>query len=221
MRDIGLPTIISMVISAVISSVWGLLVFYLQNRVQNRAKKKLEAFKKKLDILASDHSMSFDHFHPKRAEVLEITYSALYDSFVALRRLASGVDLSDIQKIRQKIDFVDKNIRSFLEAFAQKKIYLSFDLTEKLEEIYNLMRDEAQHCRAIIAHASAKISDQKIGVAEAEREAFLEISKIYKHVKGPMKKRFIEIETECRGILQPLHDRNETIGYSVRVNKEL
>ena len=116
---------------------------------------------------------------------------------------------------------MDKNIRSFLEAFARKKIYLSFDLTEKLEEIYNLMRDDAFHYSAIIAHASAKISDQKIGVAEAEREAYSEICKIYEHVKVPMKKRFIEIETECRGILQALHDRNEPIGYSVRVNKEL
>ncbi len=68
MRDIGLPTIIS----TVISSVCGLLVFYLQNRVRNRTEKELEAFKKKFDIVASDHSMSFGYFHPRRAEVLEI-----------------------------------------------------------------------------------------------------------------------------------------------------
>jgi hypothetical protein len=157
----------------------------------------------------------------RNSKEAEITYSALYDSFVALPRLSSGVDLSDIQKIRLQIDFVDKNIHIFLEAFAHKKIYLSFDLTEKLEEIYNLMRDDAHHYSAIIAHASAKISDQKIRVAEAEREAFSEICEIYEHVKGPLKERFIEIETECRGILKALHDLNEPIGYSVRVNKEL
>jgi hypothetical protein len=117
----------------------GIIILYLQKRIENSFAEKLEEYKTNLQKSSTEHQIKFSKTYPKTLEVLETGYQKFRDLSQHFQKIHSQTlntnQPLDLAEIRAKIDESIEAVREYTTYFQNNRLYLPDELIAELEKI--------------------------------------------------------------------------------------